>query len=66
MITIHVISKSSSESFSRNIDPKTQKEFQDEISKLETEGKEMFGKFYLDFDIFESTDEQGEWVEETL
>lgn len=62
MITIHLISKSSSESFSRTIDPKTQEEFQDEISELETKGKEMFGKFYFDFDTFNSTDEQEEWV----
>lgn len=63
MITIHVISKTSSESFSRSIDPKSDDEFQYEICELVTEGRELFGKFYLDFDSMDGTEEQKEWVD---
>lgn len=64
MITIQIISKTDSSILSRNIDPQTKDEFDNDISEICSEAKEMFGKFYLEFDDWDATDEQKEWVEE--
>lgn len=64
MITIHLISKYDSMSLTRNIDPKSKDEFDNDISELFTEGKKILGKFYMDFDTFDATEEQKQWVEE--
>ena len=64
MITIHACSKHDSTTISLNIDPKTKDEFDNDISEMVTEASRQLGKFYLDFDTFDATDEQKEWVEE--
>lgn len=64
MITIHLVSKNDSTTISRTIDPKSKDEFDNDISELFTEGKKILEKFYMDFDTFDATDEQKDWVEE--
>lgn len=64
MITVHLVSKIDSTAITRSIDPQTKDQFDNDISELFTEGKETLGKFYMDFDTFDATDEQKDWVEE--
>lgn len=64
MITVHLVCRHDSTTISRNIDPKSKDQFDNDISELFTEGQKTLGKFYMDFDTFDATDEQKEWVEE--
>lgn len=64
MITVHICSKSDSTVISRNINPKTKDEFDNDISRIVQDAINQVGRFYLDFDTFDSTDEQKDWVDE--
>lgn len=64
MITVHLVSRHDSTTVTRTIDPKSKDEFDNDISELFTEGKKILEKFYMDFDTFDATDEQKDWVEE--
>ena len=64
MITVHICSKSDSTVVSKTIDPKTKDQFDNDISEIVRQGINQIGKFYLDFDTFDSTDEQKRWAEE--
>ena len=48
----------------KTIDPKSKDEFDNDISLICTEAKEVLGKFYLDFDDSEASVEQALWVDE--
>lgn len=64
MITIHACSKNDSTVLTKTIDPKSKDEFDNDISLICTEAKEILGKFYLDFDDSEASVEQALWVDE--
>jgi len=64
MITVHACSRHDSTTITRNIDPKSKDEFDNDISEIVRDAINRIGKFYLDFDTFDATDEQKEWVEE--
>ena len=64
MITIHSCSKSDSTVITKNINPKTKDEFDNDISVIVQNAINQLGRFYLDFDTFDATDEQKQWVEE--
>lgn len=64
MITIHSCSKSDSTVITKNIDPKTKDEFDNDISVIVRNAINQLGRFYLDFDTFDATEEQKQWVEE--
>ncbi len=64
MITIHACSKNDSTVLTKTIDPKSKDEFDNDISIICSEAKESLGRFYLDFDTMDSTEEQREWVED--
>ena len=64
MITIHACSRNDSTVISRNIDPKSKDQFDHQISEIVMDAINQLGKFYLDFDTIDATDEQKDWVEE--
>lgn len=64
MITIHACSKSDSTIITKNINPKTKDEFDNDISVIVQNAINRLGRFYLDFDTFDATEEQKKWVEE--
>lgn len=64
MITIHACSRHDSKTISRNINPKSKDEFDNDISEIVSDATSRLGKFHLEFDTFDATDEQKEWVEE--
>lgn len=64
MITIHACSKNDSTIITKNINPKSKDEFDNDISVIVQNAINELGRFYLDFDTFDATDEQKEWVKE--
>lgn len=64
MITIHASSKHDSTTISRTIDPKSKDEFDNDISEIVKEASRQFGKYYLDYDDSEVTEEQRKWLDE--
>lgn len=64
MITIQIISKTDSSILTRNIDPKSKDEFDFNICEICDQAEKMFGKFYLEFDDWDATEEQKKWVED--
>ncbi len=64
MITLIACSKNDSSTITKTIDPKTKDEFDNEISVFFVEATKAIGRFYLDFDDSDATDEQKDWIED--
>lgn len=66
MITIHACSKDSSTVITNSYNPKTKDEFDNNVSSFIEYANDHLGskRFYLEFDTFDATDEQEEWVED--
>jgi hypothetical protein len=64
MITIHACSKRDLTILTQRINPKSKDEFDNDVSVVVQDSISRLGKFHLEFDTTDATDEQKEWVEE--
>lgn len=64
MITIIAFDKNSSASHTKSYDPKSKKEFDQNLKEFESEVGQIFFKFYLEFETMDATPEQEKWCEE--
>lgn len=64
MITVHICSQDDSNVVTRNIDPKSKGQFDNELLLLFREACGFMHRFHFEFDTSDSNDQQKQWVDD--
>lgn len=62
MITVHICSQDDSNVVTRNIDPESKSQFDNELLLLFREACGIMPRFLFDFDTSDANDQQKQWV----